>query len=155
TTIAGLASNYGSADGTNSTARFSASGCTVAADTNGNVYVADTGNFTIRKITPVGTNWAGTTIAGLAGHAGSADGTNSDARFALSRIAAGTDGNLYVADGGNGTIRKVTPIGTNWVVTTIAGLAGSIGDIDGTNSSATFGEPTGIAVDAAGSVYVS
>src|SRR5271157_576002 len=68
TTLAG-SSGYGSADGTNSAARFS-NPYGVAVDTNGSVYVADFINSTIRKVTPVGTNWVVTTLAGLAGVSG-------------------------------------------------------------------------------------
>ena len=56
-------------------------------------------------------------------------------------------GNLYVADTDNNTIRKVTPVGTNWVVTTLAGLAGSSGTNDGTGNAALFNLPYGVAVD--------
>jgi hypothetical protein len=50
-------------------------------------------------------------------------------------LAVDSAGNVYVADlNGNDTIRKVTPVGTNWVVTTLAGVAGSYGSADGTNS---------------------
>src|SRR5438445_11619216 len=74
TTLAGLAGNSGSADGTGSAARFyRLSG--VATDSSGNVYVADSNNHTIRKITPAGVV---TTLAGLAGFRGSADGTGSE-----------------------------------------------------------------------------
>src|ERR1035437_1703518 len=158
-TIAGTAgSNGGSDDGTNGSALFnSPSGITV--DANGNLYVADSGNNTIRKVTPMGTNWVVTTIAGTNGNNGnhSADGTNSVARFyGPSGITMDTLGNLYVADSGNNTIRKVTSAGTNWVVTTIAGTAGNGGDsADGTNGSALFNFPSSITVDTSGSLYVA
>ena len=64
-------------------------------------------------------------------------------------------GNLYVADYSNNTIRKMTLDGTNWVVTTPAGLAGSFGSVNGTNSDARFNIPTGVAVDSADNVYVA
>ena len=152
TTPAGLAGSAGSADGTGSNARFNyPSG--VAVDTNGNVYVADQDNSTIRKVTPAGVV---TTLAGLAGNAGSADGTNSAAQFSFpSGVAVDTNGNVYVADKDNYTIRKVTPVGTNWVVTTRAGLAGSAGSADGTGSAARFKFPRGVAVNRAGIVYVA
>ena len=125
-------------------------------DSAGNVYVADADNDTIRKVTPVGTNWVVTTLAGLAGNAGSADGTNSAARFYYPYgVAVDSAGNVYVADTDNDTIRKVTPVGTNWVVTTLAGLAGNAGSADGTGSAARFYCPGGVAVDSAGNVYVA
>ena len=62
---------------------------------------------------------------------------------------------FYVTDEGNSTIRELTPSGTNWVTSTMAGLAGSSGSTDGTNSSARFNEPYGIAVDSGGNVYVA
>ncbi len=70
-------------------------------------------------------------------------------------MAVDSAGNVYVADLDNHTIRKVTPVGTNWVVTTLAGLAGSSGSADGTNSAARFNVPAGVAVDSAGNVYVA
>ena len=95
-------------------------------------------------------NW--TTIAGLAGNSGYADGTNSAARFNYPHgVAVDTNGNVYVADSGNNTIRKVTPVGTNWVVSTIAGCAEcEAGSADGTNSAARFDYPSGVAVDTNG-----
>lgn len=156
TTIAGVGrSSSGSTDGTNRNAKFS-NPYGIAVDASGNLYVADTLNDTIRKITPVGTNWVVSTLAGLAGTNGVADGTNTSARFDNpAAIALDTNGNLYVADLGNNTIRKVTPMGTNWVVSTLAGLAGTNGSADGTNSVARFNEPQGIAVDGLGALYVS
>ena len=140
TTIAGSPRSYGSADGTNGAAQFYlyyTSG--IAVDTNGNLYVADQRNDTIRKIRPVGTNWVVTTIAGSAGISGSADSTNNAARFDYpAGVAVDTYGNLYVSDYLNDTIRKMTPVGTNWVVTTIAGSAGGSGSADGTGATALF-----------------
>jgi hypothetical protein len=153
TTLAGLPGRPGSADGTNSDARFY---CPwgLAVDTNGSIYVADGLNHTIRKITPVGTDWVVTTVAGSAGIVGSRDGTNSAALFNLpSYPGLDSAGNLYVPDVLNHTIRKVTPIGTNWVVTTLAGRAGVSGSADGTNSAARFYYPIQVVVDSAGALY--
>ena len=77
-----------------------------------------------------------TTLAGAAGVSGEADGTASAARFAVPfGVAVDTNGNVYVADYGNDTLRKVTPAG---VVTTLAGLAQSPGSTDGTGRAARF-----------------
>jgi len=148
TTLAGLAGNWGSADGTGSAARFN-DPWGVAVDSAGNVYVADTDNDTIRKVTPAG---GVTTLAGSVSY-GSADGTGSAARFSYPRgVAVDGAGNLYVADRDNHTVRKVTPLG---VVTTLAGLASSPGSADGTGTAARFDNPRGVAVDDAGNVYVA
>jgi sugar lactone lactonase YvrE len=148
-TLAGLASNSGSVDGTGSGARFNGPRG-VAVDGSGNVYLADSENFTIRKILPAG---AVSTFAGGVRTFGSADGTGSDARFNSPwGVAVGSSGNLYVADSQNHTIRKVTPAG---VVSTLAGLAGSYGSADGTGSEARFYNPSGLAVDGSGNVYVA
>ena len=154
-TIAGTAGNSGSNDGTNRVAQFHwPEGITV--DTNGNLYVVDNYEMTVRKVAPVGTNWVVTTIAGTAGVNGIADGTNGAAQFyEPASITMDGLGQLYVADGGNNTIRKVTPVGTNWVVNTIAGTAGSGGPADGTNGSARFNYPSGITVDTNGNLYVA
>jgi sugar lactone lactonase YvrE len=103
TTLAGLAGSSGSADGTGNTARF-AYPYGVALDSAGNVYVADTSNHTIRKVTPAGVV---TTLAGLAGSSGSADGTVSSARFYCpSAVAVDSVGTVFVADYYNHTIRR-------------------------------------------------
>ena len=140
TTLAGQAGTVGSANGSGSAARFyNPSGVTV--DNSYNVYVADQGNYTIRKIT----GGVVSTLAGLAGSAGSADGTGSAARFYYpAAVAVDGAGNVYVADGGNSTIRKITSAG---IVTTLAGAAGQMGNADGTGSSARFSSPSGIALD--------
>jgi sugar lactone lactonase YvrE len=152
TTLAGLAGHRGSADGSGSAARFNYPK-SVAVDSAGYVYVADEGDHTIRKVTPMGVV---TTLAGLAGTSGSADGTGSAARFyAPSGVAVDSMGNVYLADGGNSTIRKVTAAG---VVTTLAGRADPGGrphSADGTGSAARFFHPGGVAADSAGNVYVA
>jgi streptogramin lyase len=149
TTFAGSALNPGSANGTGSAARFNyPSG--VAVDSAGNVYVADTANHTIRKITPGGVV---TTLAGLAGSFGPTDGTGSVARFyGPSGVAVDGSGNVYVADTDNDTIRKVTPAG---VVTTLAGTGGIAGSADGTGAAARFYYPEGVAVDGSGNIFVA
>ena len=141
TTIAGKVGSPGTADGTNSAARFSGL-YALALDSAGSLYGVEFGANTVRKVTPVGTNWVVTTLAGKAGVAGSADGTNSDARFNNpGGVAVDTQGNVYVADWNNNTIRKVAPVGTNWVVTTLTG--------------AVFNYPADVAVDSTGNLYVA
>ena len=154
-TIAGKAGKSGSTDGTNSIARFYGP-AGVAADGAGNIYVADYGNNTIRRIVPVGTNWVVSTIAGKVGSKGSTDGTNSAARFYYPiGVALDSTGNVYVADYENSTIRKITPVGTNWVVSTIGGMAKKTGSANGVGNSARFYYPTGVALDSTGNVYVA
>lgn len=149
TTLAGLAGSSGSADGGGASARFS-SPTGVAIDGAGNVYVAESVNNTVRKITALGDV---TTLAGTAGAAGSTDGVGSAARFRTpSAVAVDTAGNLYVADYGNHTIRKIAADGT---VTTLAGSAGLSGSTDGTGAAARFASPGGVAVDGTGNVYVA
>ena len=148
-TVAGVAHNRGSADGQGSNARFWAP-FGIALDVAGNIYVADTANNTIRKMTPDGLV---TTLAGLAGQPGSADGTNSIARFRNPwGVAVDGAGNVFVADMSNDTIRKIN---TNGVVHTFAGLAGVSGNANGFGNDARFNNPFAVAVDSAGNVYVS
>jgi streptogramin lyase len=137
----------GSADGTD-TATFN-SPIGVAADQAGNVYVADYENHLIRKVTTAGVV---STIAGKTGIPGFTDGADTAARFNLPEaLAVDAAGNVYVADAGNDAIRKIATDGT---VTTLAGN-GSPGKGNGTGRSASFNSPFGIAVDAAGNVYVA
>ena len=154
-TIAGTVGNSAFADGTNESALFDTP-VGLCADMNGNLYIADTGNSIIRKLTPTINGWVSSTIAGLAGFPGNADGTNNQARFDYpSGVAVGTNGNLYVADQVNSTVRKITSDGTNWTVSTIAGSPGNYGSANGTNAVARFYYPAGVAVDMAGNVYVA
>jgi sugar lactone lactonase YvrE len=188
-TLAGKSGTPGSVDGAGSEARFSVpSG--VAVDDAGNVYVADT--YTIRKITPAGVV---STLAGTPGHAGSADGAGASARFSdqTKGVAVDNEGNVYVADTYNNTIRKITPSGVvstvagasfsrpqgigvdrggnvyvadtynntirkitpSGVVSTLAGAAGDRGNADGTGGNARFNDPQGIAADSRGNIYVA
>lgn len=139
----------GSADGTGAAARF-ANPIGVAVDRDGNVYVGDTYNSTIRKVTATGVV---TTLAGTAGMPGSADGMGAAARFNHPNgVAVDSAGNVYVADTQYSTIRKITPAG---VVMTVAGSATITGSADGTGAAVRFNGPRGVAVDGADNVYVA
>lgn len=149
TTFAGLAQVAGRTDGPGPLARFFSPEF-LTIDSGGALYVADTGNHTIRKITP---ERVVTTLAGLAGSPGRADGIASAARFSFpSGLAAGPDGSLYIADSGNHTIRKITPAGD---VSTIAGVPETPGSADGIGSAARFDTPRGVATDKEGNIYVA
>jgi hypothetical protein len=155
TTIAGTAGISGTNDGNGNTALFKSPN-NVAVDVNGNIYVADTGSGTVREIISVGTNYMISTLAGMPGVTGTNDGVGSAARFNLPKdLAVATNRDLYVADEGNNTIRKITFNGTNWVVSTLAGLGGVVGSANGTGSAARFSSPRGVAVDSATNVYVT
>ncbi|MHB8418028.1 MAG: NHL repeat-containing protein, partial [Myxococcales bacterium] len=158
TTLAGSPGVFGSADGTGAAARFN-SPDGLAFDGVGNLYVADSGNETIRKVA-VATGTV-TTLAGSPGVHGSADGTGAAARFfyptglALDIPTNGgaPAGNLYVADSGNDAIRKV--VVATGVVTTLAGSPPVFGSADGTGAAASFSLPNGLALDGAGNLYVA
>ena len=148
-TFAGQAGSNGSVDDTGSAARFYFP-TGLAVDTNGNVYVSDSVNQTIRKITSSG---AVTTLAGYPRSYGYADGTGSSARFHDPQgVAVDTSGNVYVAEDVNETVRKITPAG---VVTTLAGYPQSAGAADGTGNAARFSYLSGVAVDKTGNIYVA
>jgi sugar lactone lactonase YvrE len=119
-----------------------------AADSSGNVFIADMANSAIREINPQGVV---TTFAGN-GSAGFINGTGTAALFnEPTGVATDGAGNVYVADNGNSMIRKITPKG---VVTTLAG-SGNRGAANGAGTAASFNQPQALTVDAGGNVYVA
>ncbi len=148
TTIAGQVGVAGGMDGVATAATFNGPSA-LTVDAAGNVYVVDD-NPAVRRITPAGVV---TTIAGGPGRIGAADGPGSLASFRQLRgIVVDAAGNLYVADTGNATVRKIDTGGT---VSTIAGMALATGSVDGTGSAARFTTPTGIVLDSSGNLFVS
>jgi len=148
TTIAGSGA-AGSSDGQGTGAEFN-DPTGIAVDYFGNIYVADYGNDTVRKVTPAGVV---TTIAGSAGQTGTVGGTGSAARFnGPDGVGVDSSGNVYVADANNNLVRKVDV--TNFV-TTVAGVAGVVGNTDGLSGVATFDAPGDVTVDSTGIIYLA
>jgi sugar lactone lactonase YvrE len=140
--------NSGADDGVGANATFN-NPTGVAVDGLGNVYVADFLNSIIRKVTPAG---AVTTIAGRVDSVGSGNGTGTAASFYFpNSLAVDESGNVFVTDDVNNLIRKITPSGA---VTTVAG-SGVAGSANGIGTAASFDDPSGIAVDATGNLYVA
>lgn len=148
-TLAGTPGQYGFTDGNGAGARFwEPNG--IAVDAARNLYIADTSSNAIRKMTPDRTV---TTIAGLSHNYGSADGPGATATFGNPLgVAVGLNGNLFVADTYNNTIRRID---VNGNVTTFAGAAGVVGSADGTALQARFFNPSSIAIDSAGNMFVA
>jgi sugar lactone lactonase YvrE len=150
TTLAG-GSEAGSKDGKGAEAFFRTP-ANLTLDKDGNVYIADTNNHRIRKVTPDGmvSTIAGPVDPGL--HSGYMDGLAADALFKEPRgLAVDDSGNIYLADSGNHCIRKIS---TDGMVSTLAGSK-EAGYADGQGSAARFNYPTDVAVDDAGNVFVA
>ncbi|WP_407571597.1 hypothetical protein [Deinococcus altitudinis] len=146
-TVAGQAYKCGAADGPAATAKFNRPDGIVANTRTGEVFVADTSNYTLRRIY----GGAVTTVAGAAGQPGGSDGVGAAARFSAPRgLAMDRAENLYLTD--YTTVRKITPAG---VVTTLAGKLNTVGYTDGPALDARFSRLAGIAIDENGTVYVA
>lgn len=153
TTFAGLANILGSTDGTGSAARFNAPvGLTI--DSSNNIFVADSGNNRLRKITNAGVV---TTIAGE-GTAGYLDGTGDIAKFKNPKgIAVDSNGTvLFVSDTSNNCIRQIV-IGLTPALTTVSTIAGGTigGYSNGTGDVALFNSPIGLFLDGGGTLYLA
>ena len=147
TTLAGSSAGY--EDGQGGAAKLNKP-VGLAADSKGDLYVADHNNHRIRKITPAGVV---TTLAG-SGSYGFKDGTGKAASFYHPfGVAVDHLDNVYVTESAGNRVRKITSAG---VVTTLAGSkSGAKGTTDAVGSSARFSGPSGIAVDHAGILYVA
>lgn len=148
-TVAGKSGQIGSADGQGSVARFNAPKG-MGVDNAGNLYVADSNNKTVRKISPSG---AVSTLAGVAGAVGLTDGTGADARFFdPTQVAVDSANNVYLLDGKSPfPLRKITPAG----VVTAIGMSGGLTPADGIGSAVRFALPEALTADNMGNVYVA
>jgi sugar lactone lactonase YvrE len=145
---AGVAATPGAADGPATSAEFNAP-TGLAFDAAGDLYVADTNNNVVRRI---GTDGSVTTVAGAPGIAGFADGLSVAARFNHpTGLAFDSLGNLYVADSGNHAIRRIAP---STLVTTVIGN-GAAGHANGDGLSAQLNDPTGLAFDGTGRLFIA
>ena len=140
-TVAGTANGPGFVDGIGEAARLD-SPAGLYNDGAGNLYIADSANFVVRKMTIASGSVA--TYAGALS-VGSADGTGNQARFSAPQGLAVDDRTVYVADTGNHTIRAIELATGN--VTTLAGVAGQSGHVDGPLGTARFNGPLGLALD--------
>lgn len=146
-TVAGQPLVTGTTDGSTAQALFN-DPASIVADPKGNLYIADSANHIIRKIS---TNGIVTTVAGRAGMAAFQDGLPSLFN-SPSGIAISSTGDLIIADTGNHLIRKITPAG---VVSTIAGATAQPGAVDAVGTSARFDSPLGLAISSDGTIYVA
>ena len=148
-TLSGHAEMWGTDDGAGGNARFNGP-VGVAINSDGHIFVSDSNNHTIRRITRAGTV---TTWAGVPGTDGSTDGGRLTATFSKpAELAFDRHGNLFVADSFNHLIRKISPAGK---VSTVTGVAGADGSVDGSNGQARLFNPYGLAISSNGSLIVS
>jgi sugar lactone lactonase YvrE len=151
TTFAGAAGQKGNTDGRGAAARFDGPE-SIASDGSGNLYVGDINAHTLRKIV-IATRDV-TTIAGVAGQWGIADGEIADARLNTPYgLAADAGGNLYIADNDNHEIRKLDA--TAGALLPLAGSVAETGDVDGSGAGIGFNNPASVASDGAGNLYVA
>jgi hypothetical protein len=152
-TFAGTAGTSGTTNGTGTAAKFN-SPTFITIDSSDNLYVTDSANHGIRKITKDGVV---TTLAGTLGSSGTTNGTGTAAKFnsPFGIIVDSTSTNLYVSEFLNHTIRKI--VITSGVVTTLAGVVAVSGkdDGDGTTKIPHFNAPTGLVFDANGNLLVA
>jgi sugar lactone lactonase YvrE len=150
-TIAGTGAGGDSGDGGKATAATLSAPTGAVLDGAGNLYVADSGNHRIRKVSPAGviTTIAGTGVGGFSGDGGPA---TSAKLFSPTGLALDGSGNLYIADTGNNRIRR---IGVDGTITTIAGTGVQDQSAEGTPAlAADLNAPSGVAVDRAGKLYI-
>lgn len=141
----------GQRDGYLNSALYGNSIVGLSATSTGLIYIPDTNNHVIRAM-----DIAGNSVTTLAGSPGStrgfANGTGLNARFdSINSVTVDSSGNVYAADLGNQTIRKITPGG---VTTTLAGSPRLPGYVDATGSSARFNNPSGLCVNSSGEIFV-
>jgi DNA-binding beta-propeller fold protein YncE len=151
-TIAGSPGRYGNLDGVGANALFE-SPRGMVADASNNLYVVDDEYYALRKVA-LSNDQVSTFLLGTFGNtSGSSDGTGSTAAFDLPyALASDQNGNYYVADSLNSTVREIVA----GAVTTLAGTSGMNGFADGTGAAALFDNPEGLAVDPTGTtLYVA
>jgi sugar lactone lactonase YvrE len=149
TTLAGSAGAWGATDASGNSARFNGP-IGLALDSQGNLFVSDSNNHLIRKITPARDV---TTFAGSQLENGFADGDGHNAKFFQpAELAFDAHGNLYVADSMNHAIRRISADGK---VSTVAGFTKTPGADDGDNQRARFYNPYGVAVLPSGQLAIS
>lgn len=152
TTFVGAGGAPGFGDGGPAASAYLSLPSGVALDASGNLFIADTGDYRIRKVSATGTI---TTVAGSGNYGFSGDGGPATLASLASPRAVAVDGsgNLFIVDSDNGRIRKVS---TGGIITTVAGngVAGYSGD-GGPATAAALNGPSGVAVDASGNLFIA